>query len=478
MDAAPYAVEEKNLALIRALGHPRAVLDVGCGPGQNGAEAKLRGAHVTGIESNPTAARVARGRLDEVLELDLTSDAASRALAGRTFDLVLFADVLEHLVDPLATLQRYVPMLEDGGHVIVSLPNVAAWPVRLGLLAGAFRYEESGLLDRTHLRFFTRETAIELVENAGLEVLHVEQNPMLVRAAKDVIARFLPKAEGGAPVPIADAPAYRAYERFVRPLEDLVARAAPGLLAFQTVVVARKRPLRRRLSCVIGMLTYDEETNVAQMIGDVRRAAPDAEILLVDSSKDRTPDIARSLGATVLRQVPARGHGPAMELLMREASRRADALVYLDCDFTYPVDRIARLRELLDDGADVVNASRTRTRPAAMPLPNFVANRVFAATVRAVSKLPTTDVHSGMRGYRSSVLRAFAFDGEGDALPLDTLIMPARAGYRVVELPIPYAERGGTSKLRKLAGTTWTFVRIARNVGKGERPHRYHVIDR
>ena len=59
MEDAPYAVEETNLALVRALGHPRAVLDVGCGPGQNGAEARRRGAHVTGIESNAAAARVA-----------------------------------------------------------------------------------------------------------------------------------------------------------------------------------------------------------------------------------------------------------------------------------------------------------------------------------------------------------------------------------------------------------------------------------
>lgn len=111
-----------------------------------------------------------------------------------------------------------------------------------------------------------------------------------------------------------------------------------------------------------------------------------------------------------------------------------------------------------------------------MPLANYLANRTFAATARVVNGLPTTDVHSGMRGYRSSVIRAFAFDGEGDALPLDTLILPARAGYRVVEFPIPYAERGGVSKLRKLAGTAWTFVRIARAVGRGDPPRRYEVL--
>ena len=221
--------------------------------------------------------------------------------------------------------------------------------------------------------------------------------------------------------------------------------------------------------------SYNEEPNVARMMDDIRAVAPDAEILVVDSSSDRTPEIAREKGATVLRQLPPQGHGPAMELLMTEASRRTDALIYLDCDFTYPVEHIATIRRLLDEGADVVNGSRTRSRPDAMPRSHFVANRLFAAAVRLVNGVPTTDVHSGMRGYRSSVIRAFAFDGSGDALPLDTLILPARSGYRVVEYPIPYAKRGGVSKLARFRGTAWTFIRIARCLGEGHAPSRYEL---
>ena len=165
---------------------------------------------------------------------------------------------------------------------------------------------------------------------------------------------------------------------------------------------------------------------------------------------------------------------------MYEAAKTSDALIYLDCDFTYPADMIPRIRQMLEDGADVVNASRTSKYPKAMLIPNFVANRLFAATARAVHGVPTTDVHSGMRGYRSSVIRAFNFDGEGDALPLDTLILPAKSNYRVVEFPIPYAERVGVSKLAKLRGTTWTFIRIATAIGQGKRVklgRRYTVLD-
>jgi hypothetical protein len=67
------------------------------------------------------------------------------------------------------------------------------------------------------------------------------------------------------------------------------------------------------------------------------------------------------------------------------------------------------------------------------------------------------------------MIRAFDFDGEGDALPIDTLLWPAKCGYRVVELPIDYNERVGFSKLRKLAGTVWTLIRLARTLPVGER---------
>ena len=104
-----------------------------------------------------------------------------------------------------------------------------------------------------------------------------------------------------------------------------------------------------------------------------------------------------------------------------------------------------------------------------MPMPNYLANRTFALTAQVMHGIPTTDLHSGMRGYRSSLIRAFAFDGEGDAIPIDTLIWPTKCGYRVVEIPIEYQERVGFSKLRKVAGTVWTFIRLAKTLRVGTR---------
>ena len=90
------------------------------------------------------------------------------------YDVVLFGDTLEHLPDPGAVLARLRSRLKPGGALVVSLPNVANWAIRLSLLAGRFRYTDRGILDRTHLRFFTRRTLIELLEGAGFRVVAVE----------------------------------------------------------------------------------------------------------------------------------------------------------------------------------------------------------------------------------------------------------------------------------------------------------------
>ena len=465
-------LEEINFELARAIGRPRTVLDIGCGRGQNGELAKQKGAKVVGIESWPPSIEAARARLDEVIDADVESDESARLLGDRRFDLILFGDVLEHTRDPQAVLKRFLPFLEDGGHVIVSVPNVAAWTVRFGLLGGNFEYAQSGILDETHLRFFTRESARRMVEDAGLELLWVGLNPMIVRSALGIIRKtMLSSADGGDPAELRNNPMYKAYLDWVRPIEGQVAAMAPGPLSFQTVVVARKRPARRKQTLTVGMISMNEEGAVGAVIDDIRKYVPDAGILLVDSSKDKTPEIAEAKGARVVRQFPPKGYGPAMTRLLYEA--RTDVVVTLDCDGTYPADRIPQLVELIEQGANLVNATRTRHQPKAMPLPNYVANRLFAATAQVVHGLPTTDVHSGMRAYRTSMLRGFDFQPTGAALPVDLIVIPARLGYRIVEIGIPYFERIGATTLQRWNSTIWTFKRLFRaGVGAGSRARK------
>lgn len=212
------------------------------------------------------------------------------------------------------------------------------------------------------------------------------------------------------------------------------------------------------MKLTVSMITMNEEGAVAKVIHDIRRVAPDAEVLLVDSSKDRTAEIAQNLGCRVIKQFPPQGYGPAMDRAVREAN--GDIVITLDCDDTYPVEAIPEMMRLMDEGYDLVNTTRVWRRPQAMPFANFIANRVFALGARIMHGLKTTDVHSGMRAYRKTMIDSVQWTAKGAALPVDMYVIPHRLGYRIAEIPIDYRERIGTTTLHRFSSTLWTFKRL------------------
>ena len=150
------------------------ILDVGCGAGSTLNQLRAAGAcsWTAGIELVPGAAAAAReSGVDVVLEGSVEELDIEAELAPRSLDVVLCLDVLEHLVDPWRTVERLGRLITPGGALIASIPNVRNTGVLLPLLLrGRWRYESFGLLDRTHLRFFTRESATALLECGGLRV--------------------------------------------------------------------------------------------------------------------------------------------------------------------------------------------------------------------------------------------------------------------------------------------------------------------
>lgn len=155
----------------------RRLLDVGCAAGNLGAAIKQTrpGAVVHGVETEESAAKRARERLDRVFQADLNE--AVPELDG-PYDCITCSDVLEHLIDPWTTLRHLVDQLAPDGRVIASIPNVRHYKVLRELaLRGTFRYRESGILDATHLRFFTLTEMKRLFDSAGLRV--VEHRPRL-----------------------------------------------------------------------------------------------------------------------------------------------------------------------------------------------------------------------------------------------------------------------------------------------------------
>lgn len=151
----------------------RTVLDLGCSNGAFGLSLKLArpGRTVCGVEYDPAFVEEARAKLDDVRQGDLNRFDWATAWPGRRFDCIVFADVLEHLVEPQACLRHAVELLAPGGCVVVSLPNIRHVSSLSALFfGGTFPRRERGIFDRTHLRWFTLRDAASLLTDAGLTV--------------------------------------------------------------------------------------------------------------------------------------------------------------------------------------------------------------------------------------------------------------------------------------------------------------------
>ena len=151
------------------------VLDVGCGAGYLGKELKERGvAEVMGIELDPAAAEHARRHLDAVYTGDVNQ--ITLPVPPGYFDVIIFADILEHLVNPALTMAHLMPWLATRGCVIASLPNVRYFELLNHLIEGNWTYSHSGLLDKTHLRFFTIREMVQLFNEVKLPLTGIFEN--------------------------------------------------------------------------------------------------------------------------------------------------------------------------------------------------------------------------------------------------------------------------------------------------------------
>lgn len=172
-----YTLKKSRLSshsqLLDMVGPPKQrVLDIGCGKGELGHALSQRGHDVVGLDQYPPAQR-----LDVFYAANLFDGLPDEVL-GERFDTILFADVLEHLPDPEVILSEAAALLSDNGKLLVSLPNAVHWTVRAQVAAGRFDYANKGIMDRGHLRFFTRRSAQRLFEQAGLRVREHRTTPV------------------------------------------------------------------------------------------------------------------------------------------------------------------------------------------------------------------------------------------------------------------------------------------------------------
>ena len=209
------------------------------------------------------------------------------------------------------------------------------------------------------------------------------------------------------------------------------------------------------------MITRDEEAAIAQVVDGCFKALPGAEVIVVDGSKDATPEIAAAHGARVIRE-PGGGPAPALLAALRASDRPIVATI--DADATYPTDVLPTLVGLVRSGVDVAGTDRLGRRPPpTMPISNWLANISFSLLASARARRWLRDPHSGQRAYHRSVIDRFDWDTTRFAFPVDLLLWPAYAGCSVTELGIPYMERVGETTLSRWPSGKATLQRMLRS---------------
>ena len=166
----PYGTHQRVLATVPENSR---VLDVGCAAGFLAEKLAEKGCTVFGIELDEDCALAARKHCAHVLHADVET-LSELPWPKRSFDAILTMDLLEHLREPASVLRMLTDYLKPSGTMVITLPNVANWRIRFRLLRGRWDYETLGILDRTHLRFFTLATARELIASCGLVVEHTD----------------------------------------------------------------------------------------------------------------------------------------------------------------------------------------------------------------------------------------------------------------------------------------------------------------
>jgi len=194
------------------------LLDLGAAGGELGSALHDQFDETIGFEYNVDCIGDLKGRFDRIVIADLERVAHLPS----NLDAIVLADVLEHLRNPRRVLDLVHGALKDDGHAFISVPNIANITVRLGLLFGVFEYRDRGILDHTHLRFYTLRTFRREVENAGFQIIAVRGSSVPVRL---IIGRFTPEL------------ILRALERVL----SWITRLWRALFAYQIVVVAVKK---------------------------------------------------------------------------------------------------------------------------------------------------------------------------------------------------------------------------------------------
>jgi 2-polyprenyl-3-methyl-5-hydroxy-6-metoxy-1,4-benzoquinol methylase len=259
--------------MVELVGGSKRVLDVGCATGYLAQALVERGCTVSGLDFDVEAAEEARPHLERLVIGDLETMDLPEAFGDDRFDVIVFGDVLEHLKDPLPVLRSARRLLAVGGSVVASIPNIAHGSVRLALLAGRFDYQPLGLLDSTHIRFFTRSSVEDLFREAGMVPIDVR------RTTAGFFDTPVPVSEAEFPPEVIDAvmadPESATYQFVLRAVPDDADAAVSKLRADAEAQRERIRQLEQELAAA--RATAQDAVGAAEL---AEKLAADLEVRL------------------------------------------------------------------------------------------------------------------------------------------------------------------------------------------------------
>jgi O-antigen biosynthesis protein len=166
----------------------KSILDIGCGTGALGLFLRNnQNCNVFGIEINNAAYQEAKKNLDGVIEGNV--ETIDIPYKNNEFDYIVMGDVLEHLINPMGTTKKLIKLLKPGGKILITVPNVRHWSILISLIfKGKWKYESSGLLDYTHLRFFTKKSLHEMLNDSGFNM--VKSSSVIQKKSKSSLINF------------------------------------------------------------------------------------------------------------------------------------------------------------------------------------------------------------------------------------------------------------------------------------------------
>ncbi len=182
--------------MVELIGERKRVLDIGCASGYLARLLTQRDCDVVGIDVSPSAVEAARAFCTRAIVADLDVTPLLSLVDQGSFDVIVCGDVLEHLRYPTRLLEDARAALREGGSLVASIPNIAHGAIRLALLEGSFDYQELGILDDTHLRFFTAKTVDELFVCAGYRIEQIERTTLPLFEVSDLVPPVLEENYG------------------------------------------------------------------------------------------------------------------------------------------------------------------------------------------------------------------------------------------------------------------------------------------